>query len=92
MEEMIRAQVEELLAFFEYQQLPPHLQSHSRPFHALARDLVDLTMWSFELVEALRNLLRAKDAAVRARKLEWDQLEAARRSRAAAGGAAINDG
>jgi hypothetical protein len=92
MEEVIRAQIEELLGFFEFLQLPPHLQTHSRPFHALAHDLAGMTMWSFELVEALRNLLRAKDAAVRARKLEHDQHQAAARSRAAAGGKAQNDG
>ncbi len=92
MEEVIREQVEELLSFFEFAQLPPHLQMHSRPFHALAYDLAGMTMWSFELVEALRNLLRAKDAAVRARVLEHEQHQAAARSRARAAGEASNDG
>jgi hypothetical protein len=62
----VRDQVEELLTFFDYSQLPPHLQPRSQPFHELAVELTRGTIWSFELVACLRALLIAKDAGVRA--------------------------
>lgn len=90
-EEILHEQINEMLGFFEFQHLPQQLQSHSRPFHALAHDLVSMTMWSFELVATLRALLIAKDGAVRALKYELDQRAAAARSRAGAAEAS-NDG
>lgn len=56
-----------ILAFFAYEHLPPALQDISRPFCDLARELVCReTAHPAELVTALRKLLEAKDAAVRA--------------------------
>jgi len=57
-----------LLKYFKYEHLPHHLQDISKPFCDLARALV----YSIELNDpaeqttALRKLLEAKDAAVRA--------------------------
>lgn len=56
-----------LLRWFEYEHLPEHLQTTSRKFHALAHGLVDEIMPNAELTVALRKLLEAKDAAVRAK-------------------------
>lgn len=60
--------VENLLRFFEYEHLPPHLQIVSQPFHALALRITsdDLGLKGTELTVALRKLLEAKDCAVRA--------------------------
>lgn len=55
-----------ILRFFHYSHLPPQLQDRSRPFCALARLLVDTTPRNPERTVALRKLLEAKDAAVRA--------------------------
>lgn len=68
---------EHILQFFAYAHLPPHLQAVSKPFHDLA---CRLTGDDFEAntgdgaalprnperTVALRKLLEAKDAAVRA--------------------------
>lgn len=62
-EEIDRDQV---LRFFHYSHLPPALQERSRPFCELARRLVDTTPRNPERSVALRKLLEAKDAAVRA--------------------------
>ncbi len=65
--DMIRAQLDELRSFFAFAHLPPRLRSVSAPFADLALRLEEqTTLASFELVEALRQLLLAKDAAVRA--------------------------
>lgn len=77
MNEAIREQVQELLGFFGYQQLPPHLQMVSMPFHQLAHGVADEQDWSWELVECLRNLLSAKDAVVRAAVLGQRKREEA---------------
>jgi hypothetical protein len=55
-----------LIQFFEYKHLPPHLQAVSQPFGELASKLMDLPR-NPERTVALRKLLEAKDAAVRAR-------------------------
>ncbi len=55
-----------ILKFFRYDHLPAHLQSASAPFHALAHSLVSTTPRNAERSVALRKLLEAKDAAVRA--------------------------
>ena len=57
---------EHILQFFDYQHLPPHLQSISRPFCDEAHDLNRSLPENPEKIEALRKLLEAKDCAVRA--------------------------
>ena len=64
--------IEHILQFFEYEHLPAHLQDISRPFCVLAKGLVsDSELIGLprnpERTVALRKLLEAKDAAVRAR-------------------------
>lgn len=56
---------EPIMQFFRYGHLPDHLQDHSRPFAELAA-LVMKNRPSPERSVALRKLLEAKDAAVRA--------------------------
>lgn len=55
-----------ILRFFHYAHLPPVLQERSAPFCKLARHLIDTTNRNAERTVALRKLLEAKDAAVRA--------------------------
>lgn len=67
---------EHILQFFAYSHLPPHLQAVSKPFGDLAHAIVngDHDSWpgvgplprNPERTVALRKLLEAKDAAVRA--------------------------
>lgn len=70
---------EHILQFFAYEHLPEHLQAVSKPFGDLARAIVgdergmpEGTSVAFPLTRnpertvALRKLLEAKDAAVRA--------------------------
>lgn len=64
---------EHILQFFAYAHLPPHLQAVSKPFGDLAHALVhgDQVLpaplpRNAERTVALRKLLEAKDAAVRA--------------------------
>jgi len=55
-----------ILKFFAYDHLPEKLQEVSKPFYNLAM-LIDSTLpESAESTVALRKLLEAKDAAVRA--------------------------
>ena len=54
-----------VLQFFEYEHLPPHLQEVSKPFCELAETVAALSS-NAETTVALRKLLEAKDAAVRA--------------------------
>lgn len=56
---------EHILQFFAFKHLPPHLADVSRPFAELA-DTVMLLPRNPERTVALRKLLEAKDAAVRA--------------------------
>lgn len=70
--ESIPLQVEELQGLFAYGHLPAHLQEVSKPFGELAEKLVASKLWTFQTVDALSHLLRAKDAAVRAYKQETD--------------------
>ena len=58
---------DQLLQFFEYAHLPKHLQGTSAMFHHLATTLVRELPENPERTVALRKLLEAKDAAVRAR-------------------------
>lgn len=57
---------EHIAQFFEYSHLPPHLQEVSQPFAELAAKVLGLPR-NPERTVALRKLLEAKDAAVRAR-------------------------
>lgn len=58
-----------LLKFFRYEHLPEALREVSKPFGMLASEVCRLTPTGAEQTVALRKLLEAKDAAVRA-KLE----------------------
>ncbi len=57
--------IEPIMQFFVYEHLPPHLQTISKPFSEMATWLLDLPR-NPERTVALRKLLEAKDAAVRA--------------------------
>lgn len=59
-------QPEHILQFFAYAHLPPHLQAVSRPFGDMAAIIVTTLPRNPERTVALRKLLEAKDAAVRA--------------------------
>jgi hypothetical protein len=55
-----------VLKFFAYEHLPAHLQEISRPFGELATLCAERAPDNPETTVALRKLLEAKDAAVRA--------------------------
>lgn len=55
-----------ILHFFHYTHLPASLQEASRPFCELASHIVSTLPRNAERSVALRKLLEAKDAAVRA--------------------------
>lgn len=57
---------EPIMQFFAYQRLPPHLQEVSKPFGELAELIHQMAYRNPERSVALRKLLEAKDAAVRA--------------------------
>ncbi|MDP2275278.1 MAG: hypothetical protein Q8K32_31320 [Archangium sp.] len=57
---------EHILQFFAYAHLPERLQAVSRPFGELAESIVVTVPRNPERTVALRKLLEAKDAAVRA--------------------------
>ena len=57
--------VQAVLQFFAYAHLPPHLAEVSKPFCELAERVADGPQ-NAEATVALRKLLEAKDAAVRA--------------------------
>lgn len=57
---------EHILQFFTYQHLPIILQQVSRPFSEMADTIVQTIPRNPERTVALRKLLEAKDAAVRA--------------------------
>lgn len=56
-----------MLQWFEYDHLPPHLQDVSKGFHRLANFVCSEIHPGPERTVALRKLLEAKDAAVRAK-------------------------
>jgi hypothetical protein len=58
--------MEHIEQFFAYAHLPKALQDVSRPFHDLAVDILADIPRNPERTVALRKLLEAKDAAVRA--------------------------
>ena len=55
-----------IMQFFGYAHLKPEMQAVSRPFGELAQQIVDTLPQNPERTVALRKLLEAKDAAVRA--------------------------
>lgn len=55
-----------VLRYFHYSHLPSVLQERSKPFCDLARRIIDTTTRNPERTVALRKLLEAKDAAIRA--------------------------
>ena len=57
---------EPILQFFAYAHLPEHLRAVSEPFGVMARSIIDTLPRNPERTVALRKLLEAKDAAVRA--------------------------
>ena len=58
---------ERMMKWFEFGHLPEHLQAVSSGFYELASSLCALVQRGPERTVALRKLLEAKDAAVRAR-------------------------
>jgi hypothetical protein len=58
--------VSHVLRFFTYMHLSPELQEVSKPFCELAMQVAERSPSSQETTVALRKLLEAKDAAVRA--------------------------
>lgn len=58
---------EHILQFFAHEHLPAHLAEVSRPFAKLAEQITQNLPRNPERAVALRKLLEAKDAAVRAR-------------------------
>ena len=61
---------EPIMQFFRYAHLPEHLKEVSMLFADLAHDIVAVLPRNPERTVALRKLLEAKDAAVRARLFE----------------------
>lgn len=57
---------EHIMQFFAFAHLPEHLQRISKPFSLLATDILNHVPRNPERTVALRKLLEAKDAAVRA--------------------------
>lgn len=55
-----------MLKWFAYAHLPEHLQEASKPFHDLAESICQNAEPGPERTVALRKLLEAKDAGVRA--------------------------
>lgn len=55
-----------VLQYFKCDHLPPKLQDISRPFAVLAHQVAERAPDNQETTVALRKLLEAKDAAVRA--------------------------
>jgi hypothetical protein len=60
-------ELEPILQFFAYTHLPAELQAVSQPFSLMARSLITDLPRNPERTVALRKLLEAKDAAVRAK-------------------------
>lgn len=61
----MKTEIEEMWKFFDWNHLPSHLQNVSKPFGELAKTIA-MSSNNNETVVALRKLLEAKDAAVRA--------------------------
>jgi len=61
------AHVEHIAQFFDFEHLPSHLAAVAKPFAILAAEIVQNLPRNPERTVALRKLLEAKDAAVRAK-------------------------
>lgn len=61
-----QVQPEHIAQFFSYAHLPEKMQAVSKPFGDLAQFILDTVPRNPERTVALRKLLEAKDAAVRA--------------------------
>jgi len=59
-------ETEHIMQFFAYEHLPAHLQVVSKPFGDMEAWIVETIPRNPERTVALRKLLEAKDAAVRA--------------------------
>jgi hypothetical protein len=57
---------QQLMQFFSYKHLPEVLASKSKPFHDLAKIMVESVPANDEMLMGLRKLLEAKDCMVRA--------------------------
>lgn len=64
---MDATQADHIMQFFAYEHLPPLLQETSKPFWELAWHIAGVIPRNPERTVALRKLLEAKDAAVRAK-------------------------
>ncbi len=64
-----------LAQFFRHDHLPQKLAEISRPFGELAAKLEEMLPDNPEATLALRNLLEAKDCAVRASIFEWPKTD-----------------
>jgi hypothetical protein len=62
----MNAQIDPIMQFFNFDHLPPHLQAVSSFFFDTAHRIVATVPRNAERTVALRKLLEAKDAAVRA--------------------------
>jgi hypothetical protein len=67
---MDESQADHIMQFFGYAHLPPHLSEVAHHFRILADHLVASLPRNPERTVALRKLLEAKDAAVRAKLAE----------------------
>lgn len=63
---LVKMAEDRMLKWFHYEHLPEHLRAVSMPFGELAQHIVDTIDVGPERTVALRKLLEAKDAAVRA--------------------------
>lgn len=63
-----------MLKYFEYARLPEKLQDVSKVFHTVAYEIAGMDLDGREAQVALRKLLEAKDAAVRA-ALYWVETD-----------------
>ena len=63
---LLKPHNERMLKWFKYDHLPSDLQDVSKPFCELAKHIVETIDSGPERTVALRKLLEAKDAAVRA--------------------------
>ncbi len=58
--------ISHVLKYFAFAHLPPRLQEFSKPFGELAQTIAERFPDNQETTVALRKLLEAKDAAIRA--------------------------
>jgi len=69
--ESLHPDIAEILQHFAYAHLPAYLQAVSRRFSELAWWMASYTPYNQEVLQGLRNLLTAKDCAVRARRVTY---------------------